>query len=488
LVRQLLYALRMLRNHVSSLLLPLMAGLTLLAATGCPDRAVTEVDPNQQKEEQRLIPVNVNRDLDILFVIDNSGSMAGEQASLAANFGNFMSVLNNIDGGLPNVHIGIVSSDVGAGQACSTNDNGTLQNRATFCNNLSNGARFISDIDDGNGGRTRNYTGTLEETFSCMAQLGVNGCGLERHLESMKRALDGSNAANANFLRPDAFLAVVLIADEDDCSAANDTLYDPNNGALGPLNSFRCTEYGVECAEGLINRDAHEYTNCKPREDHGRTGDGLEYHPDHYVDFLKSLKPNDPNRIIMAGIIGNPEPVGVEIITDSQGHQVADLKRSCLAPGADPNDPNAGARPAVRMDYLLKQFPNRNTFTSICDNDLSSALTKVAQLLANVVGNPCLSANIKTDDINPSEPGVQIECSVMDVTNPNTENEVSHTLPRCHMTSETTPDPTSTQPCWYTIADPVCDAKTSGLTVKFLPDPRDEAPSGTYTYVNCVAK
>ena len=84
-----------------------------LVATGCIGREVAEVEPNQNKEQYKDIPVLVNRDIDILFLIDNSGSMTEEQASLVANFNRFINVLETIEGGLPNVHIGVVSTDVG---------------------------------------------------------------------------------------------------------------------------------------------------------------------------------------------------------------------------------------------------------------------------------------------------------------------------------------------------------------------------------------
>ena len=53
-------------------------------------------------------------------------------------------------------------------------------------------------------------------------------------------------------------------------------------------------------------------------------------------------------------------------------------------------DPNSGsiADPAVRLTYFLEQFPSRNTVTSICNNDLSPALTQIAETLTAVVGNP----------------------------------------------------------------------------------------------------
>ncbi|HEY5924586.1 MAG TPA: hypothetical protein VIV11_23065 [Kofleriaceae bacterium] len=38
--------------------------------------------------------------------------------------------------------------------------------------------------------------------------------------------------------------------------------------------------------------------------------------------------------------------------------------------------------PAVRVKDLIDRFPNRNTFTTICLDDISGALTQIAQLLA----------------------------------------------------------------------------------------------------------
>ena len=56
-----------------------LAGAGLLALAGCPNREVSEVNPTQDKVEPKEIPLTINRDIDILFVIDNSGSMAEEQ-------------------------------------------------------------------------------------------------------------------------------------------------------------------------------------------------------------------------------------------------------------------------------------------------------------------------------------------------------------------------------------------------------------------------
>ena len=140
------------RFHNSIVSALTIASLTLVV--GCPAREVSKVDPKQSKEQENLVPVQLNRDVDILFVIDNSGSMAEEQASLAQNFNRFINVLENIEGGLPNVHIGVISTDVGAGpfgiQGCTGNgDNGSLQSAPQVGGCSPPSGAYIQDIDDG---------------------------------------------------------------------------------------------------------------------------------------------------------------------------------------------------------------------------------------------------------------------------------------------------------------------------------------------------
>src|SRR6476659_9131535 len=58
---------------------------------------------------------SLNRKIDILFMIDDSISMKPSQDNLLRNFPAFMQVLDELPGGLPDVHIAVVSSDMGAG-------------------------------------------------------------------------------------------------------------------------------------------------------------------------------------------------------------------------------------------------------------------------------------------------------------------------------------------------------------------------------------
>src|SRR5687768_16868137 len=91
-----------------------LVGLAVLLA-GCPDRTISAVPIDQGKVEVMDIPAVLNNKIDLLFVIDSSLSMEDEQASLRANFSRMIAVLETIRGGLPDVHIGVITPDLGVG-------------------------------------------------------------------------------------------------------------------------------------------------------------------------------------------------------------------------------------------------------------------------------------------------------------------------------------------------------------------------------------
>ncbi len=457
---------------VSSLLAPAMlAGTLAVTLAGCPDREVAKVDPRQNREQQKEIPVQINRDIDILFVIDNSNSMREEQASLVANFDNFINVLNNIEGGLPNVHIGVVSTNIGAGTGiagCENGgDNGILQNapRDGACSVPSD--RYIEDIglDDGVS-RDKNYTGELADTFSCIAELGVSGCGFEQPLEAMRRSLNGSNPENNGFLRDNAFLAVIIISDEDDCSVERNEMFstaasqDSIDSELGFLSSFRCFEFGVQC-DPDTPRSTGPRDNCVAREN-----SDYMYNVNEYANFLKTLK-DDPGQIIVAGIIGPPSPVAVGL--NDSGEPTLDP--SC---GVD-NGEGQVADPAIRLTSFLEAFPNRNTSTTICDDDLSDALTVIAELLAKVIGNPCLEGDLALTDGVP-------ECAVADVRNLNQDGQEESIIPQCNANMDNIP-------CYHFVQDTEqCSIETSPTQLTLVIERgASDVPSNTTVVARCVS-
>ncbi|MCP4446150.1 MAG: VWA domain-containing protein [Myxococcales bacterium] len=458
---------------VTSLLAPaLVAGALAVTLAGCPDREVAKVDPRQNREQKKEVPVQTNRNIDILFVIDNSGSMKEEQASLVTNFQNFINVLDGIDGGLPDVHIGVVSTNVGAGlydgiAGCEIDgDNGLLQNGDDACEAPND--RYIEDLVNDDGSRNRNYDGeNLAATFSCIAELGITGCGFEQPLESMRRALNGSNPLNDGFLRPDAFLAVIIISDEDDCSVQEDGggMFNPDSAldnidsSLGFLNSFRCFEFGVQCEPDENPRSTGPRADCVPRAD-----SAYMYDVDEYANFLKSLK-DEPGQIIVAGIIGPPTPVIVGL----------DSGEPALNPSCGIDDGNGQvADPAVRINAFLSAFPNRNTSTTICNDDLSDALTVIAELLKEVIGQPCMEGYLTLDEGEP-------DCSVTDVRYLNQDGQEESIIPKCNVGLDNLP-------CFHFVEDTeTCsiDLYPTQLTL-VIERATSEVPSNTTVVARCV--
>jgi hypothetical protein len=443
-----------------------IAAVVVLA--GCPDREVSEVEPDQVRVETKDMPLEINNDVDILFVIDNSISMEEEQTSLQANFDRFIDVLDNIEGGLPDVHIGVVSSDVGAlGVLNDLNchddgDDGVLHVGTAALG----GDSYISDVADPNtGARITNYnqgTTTLTDQFRAIATLGTSGCGFEQHLQSMRRALE--NPTNGDFIRPGAHLAVVIIADEDDCSAADPTLFG-NAAGLGPLASFRCFDYGVTCDEP-DNRAAGLHTNCRPREPANYLVD-----PSVYVDFLAGYKATDLEHVIVATIVGERTPVEVQLDPDPE------LLPSCTYPNPDPTQEDQAAFPSIRLGAFVDGFGGDGRAATICTDDLSGPLTEVGQLIANSFRDACIKYGLA--DTDPSTPEIDYQCAVSLRSSPDTADGFDTPIPECDATA-------SVQPCWRLVADPQCSSFPTGLAFQIVGS--EALPDSTYAHADCVVE
>jgi hypothetical protein len=380
---------------------PALAALSLLA---CADTAVV-VGSLEDVAQLKAIP---NRELDLLFVVDNSASMADQQAALAANFPRMIDALSQLDGGMPELHIGVVTTDMGtsslaaptgsgalgalgAGGCAGAGDDGALVQGASVTD------RFIRDV-----GGVRNFTGELRDVFREIALVGDGGCGFEQPLSAMRRAL--VNPLNAGFLRPTANLAVVFLADEDDCSALSPDLFGPDSPQLGALHSFRCFRFGVECDQDTST--VGDKTHCRPRAASPYVEDIAPF-----VDLLTTLKP-DPRMVMVSGIVGSPAPVSVGLFPPpGGGPELPTIRPSCTT--STPSGEGA-AEPAVRLDAFVSAFAPRGTLTSICDGDLASPLAEIARTTKRLMNDPCLDTT-NLADADARVPGVQPSCEVLDI-------------------------------------------------------------------------
>lgn len=458
--------------------------LLLVLTLACINRPMRNANPEPVIVSVVSVPQSAERDVDILFVIDNSNSMKDEQENLRVNFSALMERLRKIKGGLPNIHVGVVSTDIGAGQygIPYCDPGGDVGNLLTGnCTNPS-GAPYIVDVEaaectvvkDASGicepsqcgqancahepsttfvvdsatgcPRCRNYVNeSLEDVFSCAADLGTLGCGFEQPMEAMTKALDPSNTSNRGFVRDDAFLAVVLITDEDDCSASTPGLFDNTqtgmNTTLGPLWSYRCFEFGITCDEN--SRAPGQRHNCVVRDDNGAM-----LHPTaRYESFLTQLK--DPQMLVMAAIAGpvtrTANGAGFEATVGLTDEGNPDLQPSCG--GTQPGDD--GAVPGIRIYSMLEAFNTEEqlaqwAYTSICSADFSPALTGIGDRIGGLLGYQCLPTPLK----GCSDPGVEFgmpqaprsceinsqcraQCSVKDIFGRGKPEEVRYEVPPC---------------------------------------------------------
>ena len=163
------------------------------------------------------LPADGCKDVDLLFVVDNSGSMADQQQSLVDSFGGFVQGIEQELEGV-SYHVGVVSSDAyGANEGgCRaigdliTQTSGANSSNAV-CGPFASGGRYLDENE-----------ADLASKFGCIGQVGTFGSDDERMARAMLDALQpGRNdptagGCNAGFSRPDSLLVIVMITDEDD--------------------------------------------------------------------------------------------------------------------------------------------------------------------------------------------------------------------------------------------------------------------------------
>jgi hypothetical protein len=242
--------------------------LLLAAAMACQDYTFNPVGHCILQPGNARIRLNNISTADILFVVDDSGSMDGEQKNLADNFRAFIEVLNqkNADRmgrGLDplDYHIAVTSSSIfrkstnnnggNFSQRYPTSFNGCTQGLAVAGALYPRGAfmaapgnspvlHFTKELYQLPAGQRDAAINGLVAQFQANIKVGSCGSGNEQHLEAAKMALDRVAAddqpgmAKGEFLHPGAKLIVVWVADEDDCSNPEDPLKS--------LTQNECTE------------------------------------------------------------------------------------------------------------------------------------------------------------------------------------------------------------------------------------------------------
>lgn len=465
---------------------------------------------------QVLIPEKVNNDLDLLFMIDNSSGMTVAQQKLAAQIPSFLQVLQQSPNGMPNLHIAVVSSDMGAPGDQETSlgckaggDQGQFQFQvgaaATACTatTLSQGSTFILDGD----GQT-NFTDSLASVVQCLTQLGASGCGFEHQLASTARALgaDGNlpPATNVNFLRTDAALGIILLTNEDDCSAPDNTpLFSLNGGKqsvtnpLGPIANYRCNQFGHLCKDpnGTVispplnppgnasgNPPALTLTDCVSND----SGGADDLTPvTQFVAGIKALKADPDRQILVAAVTSPRDPYTVTWVPPASpplgtsGELWPQIMHSCGAQGGDDVNPQASrfttdgtiADPAVRITQFVQSFSD-SVLASICDPTFQTFMTATATKLSALVGRQsCLP--LGTLQFAGGLPA----CTVTDRMFDTSGNYTEVPVPNCGANG-------STPPCWTLTEAGAC--APGEFTFKLLPDGAAQNAASLTSALSCA--
>lgn len=169
-------------------------------------RTLTWVVTDQKRSVTQDVVVTSSNRIDVLVVIDNSGSMATEQANMAMRFNTFLDQFTGLDW-----QVGIVTTDVSSDA------------------NLKDGR--LVEFEDGTGKLTGKYVissadMTLAQAktwFADTIQRPETGSGNEQGVAATLRALQRSQQTgntismrNAALFRADAALAVLVVTDADE--------------------------------------------------------------------------------------------------------------------------------------------------------------------------------------------------------------------------------------------------------------------------------
>ena len=289
------------------------------------------------------------RKVDILWVVDSSGSMAPKQARLASNFQGFINQLVTANPPI-DFHIAVTSTDTdlaaGRGKLRPWTLGATSEN-------------YISCTPMTGGGVTCN-TGpnlaTAVTAFGQMSAVGINGSASERGLYAAYLALtDPINITNAvfdRFIREDAALYVVVVSDEDDASCTPMT------------RQTTCTaDPGCRCAA-----------------DNALAGAGNWGSTAYFTRFLETYKGyGNSESVALAAIVSTAAD---EVPVPSQFGDPTPHVGCCRALGAQPC-PDAGVNDGgFEIAYTGSRYEKVANETggvtvSICQQDFSGALSSL---------------------------------------------------------------------------------------------------------------
>ena len=437
--------------------------VTTLALLGCGSTSLEPLETETGSETENQLQLTENKDIDVLFVIDNSGSMGQEQANLAANFGAFIEVLeaNDVEA---NYRIGITTSDNGnpwcppgttspeGGKLVLSScrerlgdflfNNGEIDVQDLACTDIcSLDAAALEPLpsttdQDPNPaprpwlekieGHTNIPQGTSTvDAFRCFGPQGIKGCGFESQLESMFLALtraQNSEEASYGFMRTSAILAIVFVTDEADCSYNKSwsEIFDTDGGRVfweDPNADFPssgvCWNAGVSCYGDPSSYEDCVATNYDAFAAPDASDQDAVLQPlSRYYEFVDGLEFDkrqlNPDADVIVGLIGGVQPDGSLVYADVADSDPEFQLDFGIGPGCT-GPMGEAAVPPVRLREFTDTYTSENLH-SICAADYTGALERIADEIRTKIIPACYYRCAA--DTDPETPVLDAACEV----------------------------------------------------------------------------
>jgi hypothetical protein len=231
--------------------------------------------------------------MDIVFVVDDSGSMSEEQSNLAANFPGFFDVIDNhvnSDGVPTDYRIAVTTTgrdvdytmklpppfDVEMPMS-ESGDNGAFRTTSGMTN------AWIERGDTDPQGK-----------FQSLAQVGTGGPSLEMPLYSLQLAFTErvNDGSNSGFLRDDALLAVVVLTDEDDCSRTDNNFEIETDQCDAGDPTYMSTDQSLQFLDGLKGARGRWATAVIAGPNDCESSFGSAYQADRLMNFVSQTGEN----------------------------------------------------------------------------------------------------------------------------------------------------------------------------------------------------
>ncbi|PRP95400.1 hypothetical protein ENSA5_39910 [Enhygromyxa salina] len=520
------------RRTPSLFVAPLLVAASV-AATGCNPHPIKPVEATPVLEDGKGLPLDVNKKVDVLLVIDNSGSMGEEQANLAANFGPFIEKLE--DAGA-DYRIGITTTDLG-GTNCQTGTGGELH--LGSCLDRPETFEFAGDdqydvacaaqceygdaeltirptpltadgeasarpwIESFNGVDNLPEAIGVLDAFQCFAPQGISGCGWESPLEAMARALTNMQDPTQpeyGFLRHDALLAVLIVTDEVDCSfgvGMEGALFEAETFWAETANfatSAVCWNAGVACSGDSpyedcwdVNLDAQGQETSDPAQ--------MVLRPvSRYVEQLEAVAATkQAGREVLVSVIagvpaGYSEGEAEQVFADSDDPE---FQRDFGIGAGCANEVEGvvqTAIPPVRLETFASAFmapslgdKGRNLY-SVCEADYTPAILDIVAGIELELPPACFPACVL--DVDSSTEALDYSCDVLEEVG-GEERE----LVECALVGETHELPAGEDACWIakTGADLAaeCVASKRNLEFELLRRPGVSVPGDVQVLAVC---